>query len=545
MNGKVLSVETRNLSEPAVAAAAVAATTLYVADASTFDENGGFVLIGADTVAYTSIDVDLNTLTLAAGLVTAVADQALIEAYPPAPIKTALIDIGEEGGDAVSATVPHALLDKFPDGTRDDATAESVTLERRGAFELVVTDLVGENPVTQTLDYVEGEVGIGLDQSVAQVQDLNAIGQVNASGITVDSISLGGVDLATQLSAASIGKILSARLPSGSPIACTTTKTKIFELNCGTVSAGRTYRVSTSMLLDGTAPLALTDRVVFTYHYTVDGTAPTTASPSMDGGFNAAYYQMGDFTYAKPEAELDIAAEAQLKVGLFVQVVSGSGSYAIYVSATAQSRPVMTLYDDGPLGARQDSAITLTGGGISRFVKTYNATWAYGISGRDGSITYDSYFYVGGENDFCGFVGFDSASMVAQLANASTPVSCVLRWRPRSRQTSAGLDVKLATHNLASSFAANTAAGGLPAFAYPNAAAYGLTLLSNVRNNGVPGTSYDESLGTTVFNQFKAGSRKGIGFLGTPEASQVGGEGTVYGDGAYQCQLIFTYDGTS
>ena len=254
---------------------------------------------------------------------------------------------------------------------------------------------------------------------------------------------------------------------------------------------------------------------------------------------------MGDLTYAKPEAEVDIVADAQLKVGLFAQVLSGSGAYAIYAGTSAPSRPTMSLYDDGPSGARNDSAITLTGGGISRFVKTYNATWAYGLNGRYGSIVYDSYVYIGGEDDYCGFVGFDSASMVAQLAAASSPVSCVLRWRPRSRQTSAGLDAKIATHNHASSSAATTAVGGLPSFANSNTAAYGLTLLSNVRSNGVPGTSYDESLGTTVFNQFKAGSRKGIAFLGTPPASVTGGEGTVYGDGAYQCQLIFTYDGTS
>lgn len=60
----------------------------------------------------------------------------------------------------------------------------------------------------------------------------------------------------------------------------------------------------------------------------------------------------------------------------------------------------------------------------------------------------------------------------------------------------------------------------------------------------MPGTSYDESLGTTVFNQFKAGSRKGLAYLGEP-AGAVGGEGSVYLDGTNQVQLIFTYDGTS
>lgn len=546
MTGKVLSVETRNLAESATADAAIAATTIFVSDASSFDENGGIVTINGEQIAFTAIDVDANSITLAAGLVAAVLENDIVEVFPPTPIRTALIDIGEPGGDAVPATVPHALLDRLPDGTRDPAVTESVTLEERGTFELVVADIIGEQLATQSLDYVEGEDGIGLSESVAQVQDLNAIGQVNASGITVDAITLAGIDLAEQLGASSIGKLLSARLPvQGANLPITTTLTKIFELNCGTVQAGRTYRAATSLLLSCTAPLALTDRIKMVYTYTVDGTAPTTTSATMDGGFDDPYSLPGTLVYTKPEAEVDIASQAQLRIALCVQVVSGGGAYSIYAGSSAISRPVMSLYDDGPSGTRNDSAITLTGAGVSRFVKTYNATWAYGLNGRYGSIAYDSYFYVGGEDDYCGFVGFDSASMVAQLAGATTPVSCVLRWRPRSRQTSAGLDVKIATHNHASSSAANTAVGGLPSFGYANAATYGLTLLSNIRNNGVPGTSYDENLGTTVFNQFKAGSRKGVGVLGTPAASVTGGEGTVYGDGSYQMQLIFTYDGTS
>ena len=103
--GKVLSVETRNLAEPAVADAAIGATTLYVSDAATFDENGGFITVGADTLIYTAIDVDANTLTLATGLAVAVADQDPITVHPPTPVKTALVDIGEEGGDAVLVTV--------------------------------------------------------------------------------------------------------------------------------------------------------------------------------------------------------------------------------------------------------------------------------------------------------------------------------------------------------------------------------------------------------------------------------------------------------
>lgn len=545
--GKVLSVETRNLAEPTTAAASIGATTLNVSDAATFSEEGGFASVDGTLLEYVAIDADLDTITLAAALTVAVPDQALVEVHPPTPVKTALVDLGDEG-DPVTATVPHTLKEKFIDGTRFGDTAETVTLEQRGIYEWVVADTVAEPVVQTSLDYVEAEVGYGLSQAVVQVQDLKAVGQVSAAGITVDAINLGGDDLATRLAESATGKIISARLPTqGAPIALSTTLSKILELNCGVVPGGRTYRISTFMMMQGTGTInANTDRIQFVYRYTVDGTTPTTTSPIMDGGGGDNSWPANtQLVTIKPEAEVDIATTCALRVALTADVLSGAGAYNIYAGGQAHSQPLMTLYDDGPLGARNDSAITLTGAGISRFVKTYNATWAFGINADYGSTLLDSYFHIGGESDSCGFVGFDSASMVAQLAGATTPISCVVRWRPRSRQTSAGLDARLATHNFSSSSAASAASGGLPFFANSNLAGYGLTLLSNIRNNGVPGTSYDESLGTTIFNQFKAGSRKGVAFLGTPAASQTGGEGTVYGDGSYQCQLIFTYDGTS
>lgn len=543
--GKVLSVETRNLGEPAVADASIGATTLYVADAATFDENGGFVTVNGEQLAYTSIDADLDTITLTNATVTAIADQDLVEVYPQAPIKTALVSFGGDG-DPLPATVPHTLKDRLPDGTRTDATAETVTLEQRGTYEYVVTDISAEDVATTSLDYVEAESGVGISDTVTQLQDVNIVGQIGGTAASFDTINLGGVPLTDVLAQSSIGKLISARLPQlGASISLSTTKTKIMELNCGIVPGGRTYRIKSSFLLSSTGTLALTDRVTFTYQYTIDGTAPTTASAAMDGGFNDNYTNMPSAKAFTPEAEVDVATGGPLRVGLSAQVISGGGAYTIYAGSAAGSRPVMSLYDDGPLGARQDAAISTTTGGVSRYVKTYNAIWSFGADSSYGNALYNSYLYIGGEADQYGAVGFDSASMVAQLAGATTPVSCVLRWKPRSRRTADGLDIKLATHNFSSSTTAAAPSGGLPYFAYSNLASYGLTLLSNARNNAVPGTLYDESLGTTIFNQFKAGTRKGVAFLGAPQGSVAGGEGSVYGDGAYQCQLIFTYDGTS
>ena len=122
------------------------------------------ISVGGDLLTYLTTDVEADTLTLATGLVTAVGDQVLVEVYPPTPVKTALVDIGDGKVASVApATVPQSLLDKLPDGVRDDSNAVSVTLEQRGTYELVISDILGEPLTQQSLDFIEGEEGYGLD----------------------------------------------------------------------------------------------------------------------------------------------------------------------------------------------------------------------------------------------------------------------------------------------------------------------------------------------------------------------------------------------
>lgn len=541
--GKVLSVVTENLGEPAVADAAIGASTIYVADAATFDEIGGLVVVGGETLAYTDIDVDLDTITLAVPLAAAVADTDRIEVYPPTPIKTAFVDM-LDNSDFLPATVPLNLLDRLPDGTREPDRQETVELTRRGLYEYVVADVTAEPVVSQTLDFTEAEQGIGLSESVAQFQDVAVLGAVSTPQLSVDAVTLAGVDLGARLDNAPAGKLLSARLaPQGSNISIPGTSTKIFELNCGTVLAGRSYRVKTDLIVFGSGTLAISDRARFIYRYTVDGTAPTTSSPTMVSGLNEDNVFTGNagLTY-RPSAEVDIAAEATLRVGLFVHSVSGAGTYTIYAGASAESRPVMTLYDDGPSGSRNDAAITLTGGGITTFTKAFNASWALGSNGSGVELA-NSYVFIGADylaNYNFGLVGFDSTAIVAALTGVTTPTSVKLKWTPRSRISGAGLDVEILTHNYASSAAAKAVVGGTPTNYFDYGSAF---TLQTTHNNTTPGQIYEESLGTTVFNQFKAGTRKGVGFANP--SLEAGGTGSVYGDGASECQLVFTYQGTS
>lgn len=542
--GKCLTVETRNLGEPAVADVAVGQTVIPVQDAATFDETGGFVTIGGAQLAYVATDVDADTITLAAALTVAVTNQDLIEVHPPQPVKTALVDM-LDNSDPVPATVPHNLLDRLGDGVRDPGAQETLQLTRRGAYEYTVADVTAEDLLQQSLDYEVAQSGIGLSTAIAQVQDLQALGSIGTGVLSADSIALGGTDLQAQLGGFSIGKILSARLAQQpASIALSTTNTKLFELNCGTVQGGRTYRANLLALLQATGTLALTDRVLFEFRYTLDGSIPTTTSSEMANSFDDWSYIPGNSVAVNASGEIDIVDPALLRVALCGRVVSGAGSYFLYAGASSRSRPQMSLYDDGPSGARNDAAITLTGGGTTRFIKTFSATWSWGVDAANGTSLTNSWGSIGGSDDMACYVGFDGTAMVAALANASIPVSLIARWRPRSRVSSSGLDARIGTHNFTSAAAASGANSGWPAFAHANLGVMGISLLSNIRNNGVPNSSYDESLGVTVFNQFKAGSRKGLAFLGEPEFAP-GGEGSVYLDGTNQVQLIFTYDGTS
>lgn len=400
-------------------------------------------------------------------------------------------------------------------------------------------------PEGQSLNYVDGENGWTITpDGDSQFRDLAALGQVSGAAGSFDSLEVGGVNILSQLADSSIGKLISARMGNVSNPALSTTLTKIFELNCGIVPGGRTYRVSTAMLLDGAGTLALTDRIVFSYRYTLDGSTPTVSSPTMDGGFNDTYVQIGEYTAAKPEAEADIATTAPLKVILCAQVVSGAGTYAIYTGPSARARPVMALYDDGPLGARNDAAISQVGGGVSRYTKTFNAAWVFGIGATYPATSYfvvgDGEYGIGGQY---GLIGFDSAAIVAGLVGSTSPISCTLKWRPRTRKTAGGFDTRIVTHNYASRALAEAA------IQYPEGgwSDYPLTAVVNV-NNTVPNTLYSTSLGLTPFAQFKAGTKKGVGMvtqIADTYAQTPDGSGTIYGDGTYEMQLVFVYDGTS
>lgn len=410
---------------------------------------------------------------------------------------------------------------------------------------LVISQLRSQNYVAATSGWQITRDG------QAEFQDLVARGTLGVDNISADTISVGGNDLMTLLSQSSIGKLLSARLPDtgAGNIAVTTTNTKVLELNCGTVPGGRTYRVNLKALLYTTGTIAVGERPLFSFRYTTDGSAVTTSSPEMANSYDDwSVPSQQSYVGISIDAEIDISIDSPLKIGVFVYRASGTATQGIYVGSSARSCPIMTLYDDGPLGTRNDSAITLTGGGITRYTKSFTASWIFATNdaGFGGTNSYmvvgnaggNSSSAPGGNYGLFGFTGISTA-----LAGAVTPISCTLKWKPQYRYTSGGLDTRIVSHNYASRAAAESD------IAFPEGgwSSYPLTAMVNVSNT-VPNTLYNTSLGTTVFNQFKANTKKGIGFV-TQIADTYGltndGTGRIYGLGSNAPVLEFVYDGTS
>lgn len=144
--GTIINVTTTNLGEPLAANAAIAATTLFVPDASTFDENPGVVKVNGNLYAYSAVNNVLNAITLVSGLVAAAAVDDRVEIDPPAPVKRALIDLGVDEGEAVLVTVPHALVPILADGMREDNLRETALLEERVVGQLYLRDIIAAEP---------------------------------------------------------------------------------------------------------------------------------------------------------------------------------------------------------------------------------------------------------------------------------------------------------------------------------------------------------------------------------------------------------------
>lgn len=555
LTGKVLSVSTRNLGEPAVAAAAIGATTLYVADASTFDEVGGAISINGDLIAYSAIDVDLDTLTLPVGLAAAVADQDFVEVYPSTPVKTATVDLGEEGGDSIPVTVPHALLDRLQDGTREDAAAESVTIEQRGTYELILTDVIGEPLVQQSLDYVEGEEGYGLDQAIAQMQDAQITGQMGASVVSADQIFLAGQDIADTLAPLPRSTKYATKGLAGNINAGTTSGTselRMFTFNAGPVLAGRLYYVTVRGLGNGTVA---GDCFYVRTRFTTDGTDPTTSSPMLPGG--QSLIVMSAALRAQVDAAAWYAPDADGELRLCVSAFRTGGSGTLLLRTDAPEVAFQVAVSDMGIDSDSSTALQQTAktdgsGSDNPPETTKKLSWQPthtesfpGILPGSASESDNNYADIGwdsnvywppgaGDKGNYAVMHFNYADIVAKLANASSILSVQLKFQIRSRASSTGLDMAVFAHKYTS---------------YPwtmaqdfNGEVSATRIVTNQGslNNCASGSTYTITLNTAVGTNLRSGTYKGLG-LYSPTTS-VAGLGTIYANPlAARPTLIITF----
>jgi hypothetical protein len=167
--GTILDVHTDTVGEPLTAGAVATATTIAVVDADTFRDEGGLVRIGPDVYTYTAIDTELNTLTLASGLLRAVAADDLVEVYPLQQVKRAFVDTGI-GGDSegIWVTIPQTMVLTLPDGLRYEGQRETVLITERGPGDLVVADANAAANVAASTVLPEGSITPNLTE-VGQV----------------------------------------------------------------------------------------------------------------------------------------------------------------------------------------------------------------------------------------------------------------------------------------------------------------------------------------------------------------------------------------
>lgn len=528
LSGKVLSVDTRNLGEPAIGDAIVGATVLPVADAATFDEAGGLVTINGEYVAYSGIDIDTESLLLTVSLATAVADQDLVEVYPATPIKTAIVSLGDQGGDSVPVTVPHNLLDRLPDGVRDDAASESVTIEKRGNYELVVSDVLGEQLVQQSLDYIPGEEGYGLDESIAQMKDAQVTGQMGAAVVAADQILLAGQDIVDTLaplprSTRYASKGLAGNINAGTTSG--TTELRLFTFNAGEVKAGRLYYVTVRGLGQGTVA---GDAFWIRTRYTEDGSEPTTTSPGLPGGQSITVMSSALRSQVDSAAWYSPTADGVLRLSISAQRTSGTGTFLLRTDTPEVAVQVGVSdmgIDSDSSTALQQTAKTDGSGSDNPPETTKVFTWQpthtenfSGVSFLNGSssssdigvaeVGWDANNWgpaQSGDRPNFAIMHFNYADIVSKLATASSIVSVQLKFTTKYRASSSGLDMTVFAHkytsypwNMALDMSGEISAGRI-------------VLNQGSRNDCVSNGTYTITLNSGVGTNLKSGTYKGLG----------------------------------
>ena len=527
-----------------VAAVPAGATSLPVGDAADFDEAGGTILVtslndlgqleGVE-YQYETADVDNDLLTLASPLLYAAADADRVDVWPPAPEKQAVVVI-EGTGEAVSALVPHDLLDLVGDGIRAPDEQEAVGVGLVGD-QWMLTEVAGQGSVLSSPNYVEGESGWLLDADTYQIPDANVLGELGADVVSANTLTVGEVDLADLLAALPRGVIAYGAVGAGQSTAQVTAETIAFTWTFGPVDPDRQYRVT----YRGHWTTALTANSTYKIRVrrTSDGTTPTTSSPVVDHSITE---------WSTPNGTQHLPFEHTF---LWSPGTAGDvEKFAVTIARAAGTGYAQVYCDDANYGFQiwvEDLGLAATNLGLAQKSKTsadppdpdtgntYTKTWT-----ANASASYDADngkrlgeantpncyqgFYSSLHGNTKSIVCFNDSDIRAKLAGA-TVTKVKLTFRVRHAYYNAGLDVRIRNHNYTN-----------PPTTFSGA---GMSLIYS-RNDSKEGGTYTVTLPASFGTDLKNGNARGIGFYGPSTDKRY--YGYMYGPGSGSApRLTITY----
>ena len=359
-------------------------------------------------------------------------------------------------------------------------------------------------PGIRSEDYKEGETGwrVGRDGS-AEFSDLVTRGSTTGDAAQFESLTIGGNDLEEAL--ATIPEGLQGRFDFGSPTENWGGAGPYLVLSLPTVlKPGHTYMWMFSGIGYGSSVSG--DQLAVRLRYEWDGPIPTNASPIMRGGrVNVNGTSAGEIQFPtfSPGGENLSADDRLITVGIFVQRISGTGNVLVYSGETARAYCIDLGISPGSQGTRYSPVV---GGGNTDPVK-YTKQWGYSdvesyqSNGAVSIATNHSTYGYQGNGSAVGNPGgdhhsiwrFNDADIRANLAGATILESYVYVDNVHCYLNS-GVTARIGTHNLTSM--PSTFSGSLNRWSIP----------------GVPkgGDKWSANLGTTLGNEFKAGTTRGI-----------------------------------
>ncbi len=376
----------------------------------------------------------------------------------------------------------------------------------------------------QSSNFVEAVSGWSIDKTgKAQFENVNVTGNFGATAISADEIRPGleggllfadGTEVRNYVDRKPNNLVACWEYNAGTDITSITAEQMILETSAVFIPS-TSYELSANAQVMGSVA---NDAGMLIVRFTSDGTRPTATSTIIAvWPFNIPpvanrleTYQFDRQVYI---SNSNPHAGKLIRFGLFIRREAGTGAFTVFGSGGAR-RPQLSILENSPFlrftganGSDPDVAPT------SRYTKTYPAVWSQTYAGNNSkrddtngnTYAYQGYFSSTWENQRS-LVGFDYTKIQADLTGA-TIVSCYVTIKCAHAGESAGLDVRLGTHNYT-----------LEPDVWSSTSVVERRIDSD---NLGEGSSRKINLGTTIGGEFKSGASKGVAFGPTLDTSRV------------------------